>query len=247
MRLGFADAHWYVADPRMADVPITELTDKGYAAQRRQLIDPERAMPYAPAGDITGYGSGAGPGGDTVYISVVDGQGNACSFINSVYINFGSGLVVPGTGIVLQNRAALFSLDQDHPNALRPGKRPHHTIIPAMATKGDDPYLCYGVMGGFMQPQGHLQVMTNMVDFGMDPQEALNALRFQVIGDTTITEEGLAPEVIGGLQSLGHRLEMIRGHARMGMGGGQVIQRNPETGVLWAGSEPRKDGCAVGY
>ena len=247
MKLGFADAHRYLADPRMAHVPITELTDKAYAAKRRELIDPERAMPQAPHGDITGYGYGAGPGGDTVYVSVVDGQGNACSFINSVYINFGSGLVVPGTGIVLQNRAALFSLDQDHPNALTPGKRPYHTIIPAMATKGDDLYLCYGVMGGFMQPQGHLQVMTNMVDFGMEPQEALNALRFQVIGDTTIIEEGLAPEVIGGLQSLGHRLEMIRGHARVGMGGGQVIQRNPETGVLWAGSEPRKDGCAVGY
>ena len=244
MRLAFADAYRYVADPRMADVPIRELTGKAYAASRRELIDPERAMAHAPYGDITALGNG---GGDTVYVSVVDGQGNACSFINSVYINFGSGLVVPGTGIVLQNRAALFSLDPEHPNALTPGKRPYHTIIPAMATKDDELYLCYGVMGGFMQPQGHLQVMTNMVDFGMDPQAALNALRFQVIGDTTIIEEGLAPEVIGGLQSLGHRLEMIRGHARVGMGGGQVIQRNPESGVLWAGSEPRKDGCAVGY
>ena len=247
MRLAFADAYRYVADPRVAEVPITELTDKGYAAKRRELIDPERAMPRAPHGDITSLGSGGGPGGDTVYVSVVDGKGNACSFINSVYINFGSGLVVPGTGIVLQNRAALFSLDPNHPNALTPGKRPYHTIIPAMATRDDELYLCYGVMGGFMQPQGHLQVMTNMVDFGMDPQAALNALRFQVIGDTTLIEEGLAPEVIGGLQSLGHQLQMIRGHARVGMGGGQVIQRNPESGALWAGSEPRKDGCAVGF
>jgi gamma-glutamyltranspeptidase/glutathione hydrolase len=245
MRLSFADAYRYVADPRRADVPITELTDKGYAASRRELIDPERAMSHAPHGDITAFGNGQV--GDTVYVSVVDGQGNACSFINSVYINFGSGLVVPGTGIVLQNRAALFSLDPDHPNALTPGKRPYHTIIPALATKDDELYLCYGVMGGFMQPQGHLQVITNMVDFGMDPQAALNALRFQVIGDTTIIEEGLAPEVVGGLQSLGHRLELIRGHARVGMGGGQVIRRNPESGVLWAGSEPRKDGCAVGF
>ena len=244
MRLGFADAYRYVADPRMADVPITELTDKAYAAKRRELIDPERAMPRAPHGDITAFGSG---GGDTVYVSVVDGKGNACSFINSVYINFGSGLVVPGTGIVLQNRAALFSLDAEHPNALEPGKRPYHTIIPAMATIDDELYLCYGVMGGFMQPQGHLQVMTNIVDFGMEPQAALNALRFQVIGDVTLIEEELAPEVIGGLQSLGHQLQMIRGHARVGMGGGQVIWRNPDTGVLWAGSEPRKDGCAVGF
>ena len=247
MRLSFADAYRYVADPRMADVPIRELTDKGYAARRRELIDPERAMPHAPHGDITGFGGGNGPGGDTVYVSVVDGQGNACSFINSVYINFGSGLVVPDTGIVLQNRAALFSLEPGHPNALTPGKRPYHTIIPALATIDGELYLCYGVMGGFMQPQGHLQVLTNMVDFGMEPQAALNALRFQVIGDTTLIEEGLAPEVIGGLQALGHRLEMMRGHARVGMGGGQVIRRNPETGALWAGSEPRKDGCAVGF
>ena len=245
MRLGFADAYRYVADPRMSDVPITELTDKAYAASRRELIDPERAMPYAPHGDITGFGNG--PGGDTVYVSVVDGQGNACSFINSVYINFGSGLVVPGTGIVLQNRAALFSLDPDHPNALTGGKRPYHTIIPAMATVDGELHLCYGVMGGFMQPQGHLQVMCNMTDFGMEPQAALNALRFQVIGDTVLIEEELSPEVIRGLQGLGHQLQMISGHARVGMGGGQIIRRNPETGVLWAGSEPRKDGCAVGF
>ena len=245
MRLAFADAHRYVADPRRADVPTRELDSKAFAKQRRELIDPERAMAHAYHGDITSYGNGSD--GDTVYVSVVDGQGNACSFINSVYINFGSGLVVPGTGIVLQNRGALFSLDPDHPNALAPGKRPYHTIIPAMATKGDDLYLCYGVMGGFMQPQGHLEVITNMVDYGMDPQAALNALRFQVIGDITLIEEELAPEVIGGLQSMGHQLEMVRGHARVGMGGGQVIQRNPESGVLWAGSEPRKDGCAIGY
>ena len=109
MRLAFADAYRYVADPRMTDVPITALTDKGYAATRRELIDPEQAMPHASHGDITGFGNGSGPGGDTVYVSVVDGKGNACSFINSVYINFGSGLVVPGTGIVLQNRLRLCS------------------------------------------------------------------------------------------------------------------------------------------
>ncbi|CAI8055398.1 Glutathione hydrolase-like YwrD proenzyme [Geodia barretti] len=136
MRLSFADAYRYVADPRMADVPITELTDKAYAARRRESIDPERAMAHAAHGDITGFGNSAGPGGDTVYVSVVDGQGNACSFINSVYINFGSGLVVPGTGIVLQNRAALFSLEPDHPNALEGGKRPYHTIISGHGHQG---------------------------------------------------------------------------------------------------------------
>ena len=240
MRLAFADAHRYVADPRMAQVPIAELTAKSYAAQRRELIDPAKAMPYAPFGEVS-------VGGDTVYISCVDGQGNACSFINSIYINFGSGLVVPDTGIVLQNRAALFSLEADHPNALAPGKRPYHTIIPALATVDGELYLCYGVMGGFMQPQGHLQVICNMVDFGMEPQQALNALRFQVIGDTTLVEEGLPPAVMGELQSRGHQLNLVSGHARVGMGGGQVIRRHPESGVLWAGSEPRKDGCAVGF
>lgn len=240
MRLAFADAHRYVADPRQAAVPIAQLTAKDYAARRRRLINPGRAMDYAPFGDIQ-------VGGDTVYISCVDGQGNACSFINSIYINFGSGLVVPDTGIVLQNRASLFSLEPEHPNALAGGKRPYHTIIPAMATIDGELYLCYGVMGGFMQPQGHLQVICNLTDFGMEPQQALNALRFQVIGDTTLIEEGLPAEVSGGLQNRGHRLQKVSGHARVGMGGGQVIRRHPDTGVLWAGSEPRKDGCAVGF
>ncbi len=242
MRLSFADAYRYVADPRQASVPIAELTSKTYAAQRRELIDPVKAMSYSPSGDVN-----MKVGGDTVYISCVDGQGNACSFINSIYINFGSGLVVPDTGIVLQNRAALFLLDEDHPNALAPGKRPYHTIIPAMATVDGELYLCYGVMGGFMQPQGHLQVICNMVDFGMDPQQALNALRFQVIGDMVLLEEGLDPDIIAGLQSRGHQVNLVSGHARVGMGGGQVIRRDPESGVLWAGSEPRKDGCAIGF
>ena len=169
MRLAFADAHRYVADPRKAEVPISGLTSKKYAALRQDSDRPGPGHAIRAIGQP--YGS------DTVYISCVDGEGNACSFINSVFSNFGSGLVVPDTGIVLQNRASLFSLDPDHPNALEPGKRPYHTIIPAMATKGDEMYLCYGVMGGFMQPQGHMQVISNMVDFGMEPQPALNALR----------------------------------------------------------------------
>ena len=240
MRLAFADAHRYVADPRKAQVPIGELTSKNYAGKRRQLIDSQRALETVPYGQPYG-------GSDTVYISCVDGEGNACSFINSVFANFGSGLVVPGTGIVLQNRASLFSLDPDHPNALEPGKRPFHTIIPAMATKGDELHLCYGVMGGFMQPQGHLQVISNMVDFGMDPQPALNALRFMVMGDSVALEEGLERSVMADLQSRGHRVRLAQGYSRVGMGGGQVIRRDPETGALSGGSEPRKDGCAVGW
>lgn len=240
MRLAFADAYRYVADPRKAQVPIADLTSKSYAAQRRGLIDPSRAMATAPYGRVFG-------GSDTVYISCVDGEGNACSFINSVFNNFGSGLVAPGTGVVLQNRASLFSLDPEHPNALEPGKRPFHTIIPAMATMGDELYLCYGVMGGFMQPQGHLQVICNMVDFGMDSQQALNALRFMVAGDGVVLEEGLSSEVINALQSMGHQVGLANSYQRVGMGGGQVIQRDPESGTLTGGSEPRKDGCAVGW
>ena len=240
MRLGFADAYRYVADPRKAEVPVSQLTTKSYAAQRRKLIDSTKAMNTVPYGQPFG-------GSDTVYISCVDGKGNACSFINSVYSNFGSGLVVPGTGIVLQNRASLFSLEPEHPNALEPGKRPFHTIIPAMATREDEMYLCYGVMGGFMQPQGHLQVISNMTDHGMDPQQALNALRFLVTSDSVVLEEGLALNVINDLKSRGHQVQMARGYSRVGMGGGQIIQRDPETGVLSGGSEPRKDGCAVGW
>jgi gamma-glutamyltranspeptidase/glutathione hydrolase len=149
--------------------------------------------------------------------------------------------------VVLQNRASLFSLEPRHPNALAPGKRPYHTIIPAMATRDDELYLCYGVMGSFMQPQGHLQVITNMVDFGMDPQQALNALRFLVAGDGVALEEGLSLDVVHELQDLGHRVSMVSGYHRVGMGGGQIIQRDPETGTLTGGSEPRKDGCAVGW
>ena len=243
IRLSFADAFQYVADPRKASVPIAELTSKEYAAERRKLIDPARAMKTVPYGKVT-------PGSDTVYISCVDGEGNACSFINSIFANFGTGLVVPGTGIVLHNRASLFSLDPEHPNALAPGKRPYHTIIPAMATIDDELYLCYGVMGSFMQPQGHLQVITNMVDFGMDTQEALNALRFLVSGDSVTLEEGISRDVARDLQGRGHDVGLMYGYQRGsagGMGGAQTIQRDPDSGVLRGASEPRKDGCAVGW
>ncbi len=242
-RLAFADAFQYVADPRMVQVPMAQLTAKSYADQRRSLIDPSHAMATVPYGQVLS-------GSDTVYISCVDGEGNACSFINSNFANFGSGLVVPGTGIVLHNRASLFSMDPDHPNALAPGKRPYHTIIPAMATVDGELYLCYGVMGSFMQPQGHLQLISNMVDQGMDPQAAIDALRFQVSGDSVILEEGVDPNVADGLRSRGHRVQLMSGHQRGGaggMGGAQAIQRDPGSGVLWGGSESRKDGCAVGW
>jgi gamma-glutamyltranspeptidase/glutathione hydrolase len=240
MRLAFADAFRYVADPRQVPVPTADLISKDYAAGRRALIDKARAMPLAPYGKVP-------VGSDTVYISCVDGQGNACSFINSVYNNFGTGLVVPGTGIALHNRGALFTLDPAHPNALAPGKRPYHTIIPALATVDGELYLCYGVMGSFFQPQGHLQVISNLVDFAMDPQQAINALRFMVFDDSVFLEEGLATEVVRELQSRGHRVSLVSGYPRVGMGGAQVIMRDLQSGVLWGGSEPRKDGCALGW
>ena len=242
-RLGFADGFAYLADPRCADVPIETWTSKKYADGRRSLIDPMRAMDTAPYGKMV-------PGSDTVYISVIDGDGNACSLINSVFANFGSGLVAPGTGIVLHNRASLFSLDPEHPNALAGGKRPFHTIIPALATRDGELWLSYGVMGGFMQPQGHLQVITNMVDFGMDSQGALDALRFQVAGDSVWLEGDVDNDVVMELHRRGHRVNVMHGPGRGsggGMGGGQVVSRNPENGALSGGSEPRKDGAAVGW
>ena len=243
MRLAFADAFRYVADPAAEEVPVATLLSKEYASTRRSLIDPGRAMAAVPFGQTLG-------GGDTVYISVVDGEGNACSFIYSIYMDFGTGLVAPGTGIALHNRGALFSLDPDHPNALAPGKRPYHTIIPAMATVDGELYLCYGVMGAFMQPQGHLQVISNMVDFDMDPQAALNALRFKVDGNSVALEEGISSQVVAELEGLGHRTSVVSGYRRAitgGFGGAQLIQRDRDTGVLRGASEPRKDGCAVGW
>ncbi len=240
VRLAFADAFRYVADPQKVHVPTAELLSKEFAGARRELIQSGQALSTVPYGQVHG-------GSDTVYISVVDGEGNACSFINSIYSDFGSGLVVPGTGIVLHNRSSLFSLDPNHPNALAPNKRPYHTIIPAMATVGGELMLCYGMMGAFMQPQGHLQLISNIVDHGMDPQEAVNALRFMVGNDQVMIEEGLDEGVVRHLQSRGHRVGVMSGRRRVSIGGAQVIQRDRDTGVLRAGSEPRKDGSAVGW
>ena len=243
MRVAFADAFHYVADPTRVPVPTTKLVSKDFARDRRALINPNQAMKTVPYGKVHG-------GSDTVYISVVDGEGNACSFIYSIYSNFGSGMVVPGTGIVLHNRGSLFSLDPDHANALEGGKRPYHTIIPSLATIDGELYLCYGVMVAFMQPQGHLQIFSNLVDFGMEPQAALNALRFIVTQEDVALEEGISPNVLSDLNGMGHRTRIISSYYRGmsgGMGGAQLIQRDPESGVLRGASEPRKDGCAVGW
>jgi gamma-glutamyltranspeptidase/glutathione hydrolase len=252
MRLGFAEALQWVSDPHFGQIPYEDLFCESYINKRRSLVNSEQSIKYLksevhPIGD------------DTVYFSVVDGEGNACSFITSLYTGPGTGLVVPGTGVLLQNRAALFSLDPGHPNALAGGKRPYHTIIPAMITKDNELYASFGIMGGFMQPQAHLQVMSNLIDYDHNPQQALDMPRFclniregegvgsEDPGGVVLVERGFGFEELAALSKKGHHVTPVSGLERIVFGGGQIIQRDAESGVLIAGSDPRKDGCAMGY
>lgn len=243
MRLAFADSRWYVADPKFSRIPVDELLSREYAESRRKLIDQDRAM-LDP-----GHGTPV-QSSDTVYLSVVDRAGNACSFINSNYWGFGTGIVPKGWGFTLQNRGHNFSLDPDHPNRLEPRKRPYHTIIPAMVTREDGSlYASYGVMGGFMQPQGHVQVLSALVDDGLDPQAALDRPRFCIdveeAGGRVALEEGIPPRVVSALADRGHPVYRVGGFDRSLFGRGQVIVRDRQTGVLCGGSDPRADGCAM--
>ena len=246
MRLAFADARWYVADPLTNPAPLDELLSEAYAAQRRKLLDPQRARLDQRRGAPVAAS-------DTVYLSAVDEAGNACSFINSNYMGFGTGIVPAGWGFSLQNRGLNFSLDPSHPshpNALAPGKRPYHTIIPALATGLDgELFACFGVMGGFMQPQGHLQVVVALADDGLDPQAALDRPRFCIeggqAGGRVGLEEGIPLEAMAALAEMGHPVRPVSGQARALFGRGQIIVRDPQSGVLWGGSDPRADGCAM--
>lgn len=252
MRLAFADAKWYVCDPAFAKIPMKELLSKEYASERRKLIDLKRATVDPQRGSPVNSSG-------TVYLSVVDGMGNACSFINSNYMGFGTGIVPKGWGFTLQNRGHNFSLDPHHPNALAPGKRPYHTIIPAMVTRlpspsgrgvggeGETLYASYGVMGGFMQPQGHVQVLSALKDAGLDPQSALDLPRFcldaESAGGKVDIEEGMPTATVNALREMGHPLNEVGGYERAVFGRGQVILRD-EAGVLCSGSDPRADGYA---
>jgi len=243
MRLAFADTRWYVADPRTAPASLEVLLSEDYAATRRALINPRRATLDQRHGAPVSAS-------DTVYLSVVDGAGNACSFINSNYMGFGTGIVPSGWGFSLQNRGLNFSLDPDHPHALAPGKRPYHTIIPALATGLDgELFASFGVMGGFMQPQGHMQVVLALADDGLDPQAALDRPRFCIeegrAGGRVGLEEGIPVDVMSELAQMGHPVVPVSGQARSLFGRGQIIVRDLQSGVLWGGSDPRADGCAM--
>jgi gamma-glutamyltranspeptidase/glutathione hydrolase len=249
-KLAYADRAKYYADPKFAKVPVSELISKEYAKERAKLFDAKKAGVNVAAGDAK-LGKA-----DTIYLCVVDKDRNCVSLIQSNYYGFGSGLAPPDLGFALQNRGTLFALDPAHANTLEPGKRPFHTIIPAMVTRGGKPYFCYGVMGGDMQPQGHVQVLVNLLDFGMNVQAAGEAPRIEHVGSATPTgapekpkggtvkvEPGIPDAVVDELERRGHVVERVKVNG----GGYQGILIDPKTGVLHGGSEARKDGAAVGY
>ena len=235
-KLAFADRNAYLADPEKADVPLDKLLSKQYAAERGKLIDRERAAGEVRPGMIDPT--------ETVYLTVVDEDRNVVSLIYSVFSAFGSGLIVPGTGITLQNRGTGFSLEPGHPNELAPKKRALHTNMPGMVFKDRKPWLSYGVMGGDMQPQGHTQVLLNMIVFGMNVQEAGEMARFRHFSDRAVGfESGIGIDVLQALIEKGHRPRIAMG----AYGGYQAIMIDWEQGVLLGGSDVRKDGAAMGY
>ncbi len=232
-KLAFEDLREKIGDPEFSEIPTRELVSKDYAARLRERISPTRAAASA----ISDLGS------DTTYLCAVDAEGNGCSFINSLYDRFGSGIVAGSTGVCLHNRGRFFRLISDHPNALVPGKRPLHTIIPGLATREGVLWATFGVMGAMMQPQGHAQLLINLLDHGMSPQEAVDYPRHRH-EDGTLFVEGRIPESeVQKLRSMGHRVEVGPDYI-VPTGGAQLI-RVLEDGVRACGSDPRKDGCAL--
>jgi gamma-glutamyltranspeptidase / glutathione hydrolase len=242
-KIAFADRNRYIADPAFAKVPVQELLSKDYASKRRALINPDKAIDPPAYGEVK-------MGSDTTYFTVVDKDRNAVSFINSIFNSFGSGIVAGDTGIMLHNRGTGFVLQADHPNRLEPGKRPFHTLIPAMVFKDGRLLMTYGVMGGDIQAQGHAQVLINLIDRGLNLQQAIDAPRIRYIsGRGVMLEDTLPPSVIAALVARGHERVLPPAGImhRALMGGGQAIMIDPQTGALLGASDIRKDGLAIGY
>ncbi|HHU56598.1 MAG TPA: gamma-glutamyltransferase [Acholeplasmataceae bacterium] len=235
MKLAFADGLKHITDPRFEDIPVNKLLSDDYGKVQSQKIK-ETAQDYSIKPQT----------GGTVYLATADKDGNMVSYIQSNYMGFGSGLVVPGTGIALQNRGHTFSLNPKDANALAPGKRTYHTIIPGFLSQGKNPIGPFGVMGGFMQPQGHLQVLMNTIDFKLNPQAAIDAPRWYWVKNKKIKVEQHMPNyIVHELEAMGHEIEID--HSLGLFGRGQIIWRNPETKVLCGGSEPRTDGMIALY
>ncbi|MEX2583828.1 MAG: gamma-glutamyltransferase [Gemmatimonadota bacterium] len=237
-KIAYADLAGHVADPDYMRISVDQLLTDDYISRRRALLDPGMAAERVEPG--RGFTES-----ETIYLAVADADGNMVSFINSIFGSFGSGVTVPGTGFMLQNRGAGFTLEDGHPNTVAPGKRPFHTLVPAFATRltpdGEEPWLAFGVMGGGMQPQGHVQVLLNMIVFGMDPQEANDAARFQHTGGGRVAfEHPIGPDVLAELEAMGHHVSS--GGA---FGGSQMVVKLPRG---WAASsDVRKDGHAAGF
>jgi gamma-glutamyltranspeptidase / glutathione hydrolase len=248
-KIAFADRDAWIGDPSSTPAKALErMLSKEYAAERRKEINPDHAAESYKALGLDGRSTPDGGDhpmamGDTVYLTAADAEGNAVSLIQSLYETFGSGIVAGDTGIVLHDRGSLFSLTPGHPNQLAPGKRPFHTLVPAMVMKDGAPWISFGVMGGDMQAQGHAQVLANLIDFGMNIQDAGEAPRFRHTRDGLALESAFSADARAGLTSRGHHLIGGRGV----WGGFQGIMIDPKTHVLMAGSDPRKDGMAAGW
>ena len=236
-RLGYTDRDAYVADPRQTDVPVDRLLSEAHAAELRTAIRPDRALAGLPPVDMPVHA-------DTIYLCVVDKDRNAVSFINSLFHSFGCGYVTPNTGVILHGRGQSFSVDPDHANCIAPGKRPMHTIIPGMVVKDGRTVMPFGVMGGQYQAMGHAWFLTNLFDFGLDLQEAMDLPRVFAGADGPVqVESGVPAPVVDGLRALGHETEP----PPRPIGGSQAIHIDWDQGVLTGASEPRKDGCAIGF
>ncbi len=240
-KLAFNDRDNLIADPDFEEIPVDNLLSKEYAARLREKINPGRAL-ITPS-----YASSYVRDSDTVFVTAVDEERNAVSFISSIFVPFGSGMVVDGTGIILQNRGKSFSLDPKHPNRVEPHKRPMHTIIPGMVFKDKHCLLSFGIMGGDMQPQGHVQFLINLIDFKMNLQEAVDSPRVRHMqGAEVCVEDGIPRETISGLEQKGHRISKAPATVNQ-VGGGQAIYLDRKQDVLLGASDRRKDGCAIGY